>query len=66
MVEIEINKWYLSVECTKCRRGLPFQEAPEDPEASVPFPNELRLTCDACGYVGTYHQAQARRSRSSH
>lgn len=66
MSEVEQGKTYLTVECEKCSRGLAFQEAPDDPEASVFLPNELPLTCHACGHTAVYRPEQVRRSQAEY
>lgn len=66
MPEVEPNKFYLTIDCEKCSRGLAFQEAPEDPSEGVMLPNELSLTCHACGHTGKYRPEQVRRSQGQY
>jgi DNA-directed RNA polymerase subunit RPC12/RpoP len=50
------GKWYVAVDCAKCREAIPFAEAPSP--AEQPDPIQYRtisdLKCHHCGHRGMY------------
>jgi hypothetical protein len=59
----EAGKWYLAVECRnpKCRRGIVFQEAPDDPTEDVAVPEKIPLSCPHCGRSDIFRPFDVRR-----
>jgi len=62
MEKVEPGKWYLTVDCKNCTRGLAFAEAPPEGEAAY-LPNKLQLTCHVCGHAAEYDPSEVRRSQ---
>ena len=62
METVKSGKWYLSVDCRNCSRGLAFAEAPPEDEP-VYFPTKLQLTCHVCGHAAAYDPSEVRRSQ---
>ena len=66
MEHVELGKWYATVDCEKCGRGLAFQEAPADRRRPLPLPDKLPLHCHVCGHEGVYCPEQVRYSQGQY
>ncbi len=66
MTKVETAKWYFTVECEKCGRGLAFQETTEDDTIPVALPNEFPITCHVCGHTASYRPEQVQRSQAQY
>ena len=61
--QLEPNKWYFTVDCSKCGEAIPFAEAPspkEEPELQF---RTVKLQCPHCGTEDIYAPALMTRRR---
>jgi predicted RNA-binding Zn-ribbon protein involved in translation (DUF1610 family) len=55
--QVEPNKWYFTVDCSKCGKAIPFAEAPSPEEEPEPEFRTVKLQCPHCGTDDTYAPA---------
>ncbi len=55
--QVEPNKWYFTVDCSKCGEDIPFAEAPSPEEESEPQFRTVKLQCPHCGAEDIYAPA---------
>ena len=53
IASVEPGKWYHSVACPECGRGLAFDEAPSVAGA-VDLPDTIEVRCFVCGREGVW------------
>jgi len=47
--QVEPNKWYFTVDCSKCGKAIPFAEAPSPEEEPEPEFRTIKLQCPIAG-----------------
>lgn len=55
--QVEPNKWYFTVDCSKCGETIPFAEAPSPEEEPEPRFQTIKLQCPDCGTEDIYAPA---------
>jgi len=61
--QVEPNKWYFTVDCSKCGETIPFAEAPSPEEKPEPRFQTIKLQCPDCGTEDIYAPALMSRRR---
>jgi predicted RNA-binding Zn-ribbon protein involved in translation (DUF1610 family) len=61
--QVEPNKWYFTVDCSKCGETIPFAEAPSPEEEPEPRFQTIKLECPDCGTEDIYAPALMSRRR---